>query len=185
MATLNQIKVNIGTEDNPSYVLHDVHDKRLDDGASSLVTTCTHLLATNAALSSFNPITSANLASVLGVPRIINVDLNNMNTLHYLKITYIEYGCYIFAFAYGSVEEQHPIEFNIISRNAQLSSYRTWNSYTDSPVIVYQKNAEVVLTTDQINRRVNVFIIGLSTFPNTTILEQFDETGYYKVFPKG
>lgn len=66
MATLNQIKVNTGTEDNPSYVLHDVHDKRLDDGASSLVTTCTHLLATNAALSSFNPITSANLASVLG-----------------------------------------------------------------------------------------------------------------------
>ena len=68
MATLNQIKVNTGTEDNPSYVLHDVHDKRLDDGASSLVTTCTHLLATNAALSSFNPITSVNLASVLGAP---------------------------------------------------------------------------------------------------------------------
>lgn len=67
MATLNQIKVNTGTEANPTYVLHDVHDKRLDDGASSLVTTCTHLLATNAALSSFNPITSANLASVLGV----------------------------------------------------------------------------------------------------------------------
>lgn len=66
MATLNQIKVNTGTEDSPTYVLHDVHDKRLDDGASSLVTTCTHLLATNAALSSFNPITSANLASVLG-----------------------------------------------------------------------------------------------------------------------
>ena len=66
MATLNQIKVNTGTEANPTYVLHDVHDKRLDDGASSLVTTCTHLLATNAALSSFNPITLANLASVLG-----------------------------------------------------------------------------------------------------------------------
>lgn len=71
MATLNQIKVNTGTEDNPSYVLHDVHDKRLDDGASSLVTTCTHLLATNAALSSFNPITSANLASVLGVRKAV------------------------------------------------------------------------------------------------------------------
>ena len=77
MATLNQIKVNTGTEDSPSYVLHDVHDKRLDDGASSLVTTCTHLLATNAALSSFNPITSANLASVLGVGRNDGVESTN------------------------------------------------------------------------------------------------------------
>ena len=88
MATLNQIKVNTGTEDNPTYVLHDVHDKRLDDGASSLVTTCTHLLATNAALSSFNPITAANLASVLGVkeslPLLWHGVLNSNKTGHVL-----------------------------------------------------------------------------------------------------
>lgn len=83
MATLNQIKVNTGTEANPTYVLHDVHDKRLDDGANSLVTTCTHLLATNAALSSFNPITSTNLASVLGACMTniatTSINLNDLN----------------------------------------------------------------------------------------------------------
>lgn len=64
MAAIDQINVNIGTEQSPNYVLHDVNDKRI---SSTAVTTATHLLATDASLSAINPITAANLASVLGV----------------------------------------------------------------------------------------------------------------------
>ena len=63
MAFLDQINVNVGTEDNPSFVLHDIHDKRF---SSTAVTTATHLLATDASLSAINPMTIANAASVLG-----------------------------------------------------------------------------------------------------------------------
>ena len=61
MAVLDVLNLNLGTEQNPNWVLHDLHDKRI---STTAVTTATHLLATNAG--AMNPITAANLASVLG-----------------------------------------------------------------------------------------------------------------------
>lgn len=63
MAVLDVLNLNLGTEQNPNWVLHDLHDKRI---STTAVTTATHLLATNAGVTAMNPITAANLASVLG-----------------------------------------------------------------------------------------------------------------------
>ena len=77
MAFLDQINVNVGTEASPSFVLHDIHDKRF---SSTAVTTASHLLATDANLSAFNPITAANLASVLGATQNYSGDLDYLVT---------------------------------------------------------------------------------------------------------
>lgn len=63
MAVLDQLNLNLGTEQNANWVLHDLHDKRI---STTAVTTATHLLATNAGVTAMNPISAANLASVLG-----------------------------------------------------------------------------------------------------------------------
>ena len=63
MAVLDQLNLNLGTEQNPNWVLHDLHDKRI---STTAVTTATHLLATNAGVTAMNPISAANVASVLG-----------------------------------------------------------------------------------------------------------------------
>lgn len=64
MAVLDVLNLNLGTEQNPNWVLHDLHDKRISTTAA---TTATHLLATNAGVTAINPMTIANAASVLGV----------------------------------------------------------------------------------------------------------------------
>lgn len=64
MAVINQLNINLGTEANPNFVLHDINDKRI---TTTAITTCSHILASNSAsLTSIAPITAANLASVLG-----------------------------------------------------------------------------------------------------------------------
>lgn len=88
MAAINQINVNIGTEQSPNYVLHDVNDKRI---SSTAVTTATHLLATDASLSAINPITAANLASVLGGLRYIG-DVNTPTNLDGIFTQGLYYG---------------------------------------------------------------------------------------------
>ena len=80
MAVVNQLNLNVGTEQNPNFVLHDIHDKRI---STTAVTTATHLLTCNSGVTSIAPITTANLASVLGgvvetLPQ--NSDLNNLKT---------------------------------------------------------------------------------------------------------
>ena len=80
MAVLDVLNINLGTEQNPNWVLHDLHDKRISTNA---VTTATHLLATNAGVTAMNPITVANLAPVLGVDKnygslLANIDLNTL-----------------------------------------------------------------------------------------------------------
>lgn len=79
MAFLDKINVNVGTEANPSFVLHDIHDVRAN---STAVTTATHLLATDANLSAINPMTIANAASVLGGFQTFdyNTDLDTIRT---------------------------------------------------------------------------------------------------------
>ena len=64
MAVVNQLNLNVGTEQNPNFVLHDLNDKRI---STTAVTTATHLLTCNSGVTSIAPITAANLASVLGV----------------------------------------------------------------------------------------------------------------------
>ena len=63
MAVVNQLNLNVGTEQNPNFVLHDINDKRI---STTAVTTATHLLTCNSGVTSIAPITAANLASVLG-----------------------------------------------------------------------------------------------------------------------
>lgn len=81
MAVLDVLNLNLGTEQNPNWVLHDLHDKRI---STTAVTTATHLLATNAGVTAMNPITAANLASVLGGAlltrhtRLTDFDLNKL-----------------------------------------------------------------------------------------------------------
>lgn len=66
MAVVNQLNLNVGTEQNPNFVLHDINDKRI---STTAVTTATHLLSCNSGVTSIAPITAENLASVLGVRR--------------------------------------------------------------------------------------------------------------------
>lgn len=63
MAVVDQLNLNVGTEQNPNFVLHDINDKRI---STTAVTTATHLLTCNSGVTSIAPITAANLASVLG-----------------------------------------------------------------------------------------------------------------------
>lgn len=77
MAVLDVLNLNLGTEQNPNWVAHDIHDKRI---STTAVTTATHLLATNDGVTAMNPISAANLASVLGATYIlipIDSDLND------------------------------------------------------------------------------------------------------------
>lgn len=78
MPVLTQLKLNIGTEQNPNMVLHDLHDIRI---SSTDVTTVTRLLGCDAGVNSIAPLTLANAASLLGV----NEDLNTK--VDYLFIT--------------------------------------------------------------------------------------------------
>jgi hypothetical protein len=64
MPVLTQLKLNIGTEQNPNMVLHDLHDIRI---SSTDVTTVTRLLGCDAGVNSIAPLTLANAASLLGV----------------------------------------------------------------------------------------------------------------------
>jgi hypothetical protein len=66
MAVVNQLNLNVGTEQNPNFVLHDINDKRI---STTAVTTATHLLTCNSGVTSIAPITADNLASVLGASR--------------------------------------------------------------------------------------------------------------------
>ena len=63
MPVLTQLKLNIGTEQNPNMVLHDLHDIRI---SSTDVTTVTRLLGCDAGVNSIAPLTLANAASLLG-----------------------------------------------------------------------------------------------------------------------
>jgi hypothetical protein len=63
MPVLTQLNLNVGTEQNPNMVLHDLHDIRI---SSTDVTTVTRLLGCNAGVNSIAPITLANAASLLG-----------------------------------------------------------------------------------------------------------------------
>ena len=64
MPVLTQLNLNIGTEQNPNMVLHDLHDIRI---SSTDVETVTRLLGCDAGANSIAPITLANAASLLGV----------------------------------------------------------------------------------------------------------------------
>jgi hypothetical protein len=84
MAVVDQLNLNVGTEQNPNFVLHDINDKRI---STTAVTTATHLLTCNSSVKSIAPITAANLASVLGgVVTLVESD----TTL----ASYTEYGTY-------------------------------------------------------------------------------------------
>lgn len=80
MAVLDVLNLNLGTEQNPNWVAHDLHDKRI---STTAVTTATHLLATNAGVTAMNPITAANLASILGVAKSFHIPIGKA-----LKIDY-------------------------------------------------------------------------------------------------
>lgn len=69
MAVVDQLNLNVGTEQNPNFVLHDINDKRI---STTAVTTATHLLTCNSGVTSIAPITAANLASVLGVDKTLS-----------------------------------------------------------------------------------------------------------------
>lgn len=64
MPVLTQLNLNIGTEQNPNMVLHDLHDIRI---SSTDVNTVTRLLGCDAGVNSIAPLTLANAASLLGV----------------------------------------------------------------------------------------------------------------------
>ena len=66
MPVLTQLNLNIGTEQNPNMVLHDLHDIRI---SSTDVNTVTRLLGCDAGVNSIAPLTLANAASLLGVPQ--------------------------------------------------------------------------------------------------------------------
>lgn len=76
MPVLTQLNLNVGTEQNPNMVLHDLHDIRI---SSTDVTTVTRLLGCDAGVNSIAPITLANAASLLGgimtvIPQNTNLD---------------------------------------------------------------------------------------------------------------
>lgn len=77
MPVLTQLNLNIGTEQNPNMVLHDLHDIRI---SSTDVTTVTRLLGCDAGVNSIAPLTLANAASLLGgVPYVETVSNNNIS----------------------------------------------------------------------------------------------------------
>ena len=89
MAVVNQLNLNVGTEQNPNFVLHDINDKRI---STTNVTTATHLLACNSGVTSIAPITAANLASVLGA--FIKGETFDIDDIH-TTITFICHSRYL------------------------------------------------------------------------------------------
>ena len=89
MAVVTQLNLNVGTEQNPNFVLHDINDKRI---STTAVTTATHLLTCNSGVTSIAPITAANLASVLGAA-VVHIDtpsdLNNITAVGVHMYTYL------------------------------------------------------------------------------------------------
>jgi hypothetical protein len=63
MPVLTQLNLNVGTEQNPNMVLHDLHDIRI---SSTDVTTVTRLLGCDEGVNSIAPLTLASAASLLG-----------------------------------------------------------------------------------------------------------------------
>ena len=63
MPVLTQLNLNVGTEQNPNMVLHDLHDIRI---SSTDVNTVTRLLGCDAGVNSIAPLTLASAASLLG-----------------------------------------------------------------------------------------------------------------------
>ena len=63
MPVLTQLNLNIGTEQNPNMVLHDLHDIRI---SSTDVNTVTRLLGCDAGVNSIAPLTLDKAASLLG-----------------------------------------------------------------------------------------------------------------------
>ena len=78
MPVLTQLNLNIGTEQNPNMVLHDLHDIRI---SSTDVTTVTRLLGCDAGVNSIAPLTLANAASLLGAVTFINMGTNSPSLL--------------------------------------------------------------------------------------------------------
>jgi hypothetical protein len=89
MAVVDQLNLNVGTEQNPNFVLHDINDKRI---STTTVTTATHLLTCNSSVTSIAPITAANLASVLGAlgssKSLSNCSLNDVINTGMYRVTY-------------------------------------------------------------------------------------------------
>lgn len=71
MPVLTQLNLNIGTEQNPNMVLHDLHDIRI---SSTDVNTVTRLLGCDAGVNSIAPLTLDKAASLLGVNKRGRVD---------------------------------------------------------------------------------------------------------------
>lgn len=99
MAVINQLNINLGTEANQNFVLHDINDKRI---TTTAITTCSHILASNSAsLTSIAPITAANLASVLGAVSLAETD--DFNTMTHWG-TYSIYS--------SESKSHHPTQFS-------------------------------------------------------------------------
>lgn len=89
MPVLTQLNLNIGTEQNPNMVLHDLHDIRI---SSTDVTTVTRLLGCDAGVNSIAPLTLANAASLLGVQTVIRT-INGFSSTADIR-TYTDVGLY-------------------------------------------------------------------------------------------
>ena len=97
MPVLTQLKLNIGTEQNPNMVLHDLHDIRI---SSTDVNTVTRLLGCDAGVNSIAPLTLANAASLLGgLPKVTNVPTNLDTAVE--QGVYILNGSYSYTHNYG------------------------------------------------------------------------------------
>ena len=86
MPVLTQLNLNIGTEQNPNMVLHDLHDIRI---SSTDVNTVTRLLGCDAGVNSIAPITLANAASLLGGVNVNVSSTEDLDTKLNLGITYV------------------------------------------------------------------------------------------------
>ena len=99
MPVLTQLNLNIGTEQNPNMVLHDLYDIRI---SSTDVTTVTRLLGCDAGVNSIAPLTLANAASLLG-------DVNGLRVANSLNSFNYDLGKFgFFVFSFTSSFSNHP-----------------------------------------------------------------------------
>lgn len=123
MAVVNQLNLNVGTEQNPNFVLHDINDKRI---STTAVTTATHLLTCNSGVTSIAPITAANLASVLGVP-IRDVHTQQTLSSYWVKIASTKFVKNENVQAAFLIESAYPQLYGILFINFRFSSSSVGN----------------------------------------------------------
>ena len=212
MAVINQLNINLGTEANQNFVLHDINDKRI---TTTAITTCSHILASsNASLTSIAPITAANLASVLGGSK-TNQTLStsdNLNSCTSLNVVYTwgnslptnaptDYGVMIVENLRGIIVQkctrQSYASYGLYYRQKEGNNWSDWRQIYDTSLLTNSSllsslasalgvpSASFKATGDEDGSTIDTIGAGIYQFFSATYFSNAPRTGIVFCFIRG